>query len=504
MPMYRDWVPKAVRPWIYLLFALTFQLTGTYYLGATGQMVGSTGLMREDVMMVGMMGVVGVNMPFPFLFRFKFRFTNHQLLLAAASVIVVCNVATLYTTNVPLLCAIGYVAGFAKLCGTFECFSNIRLWISPKQIFGVFLPSIYIVILGAQGLCTWLTQQLTYYYSWQAMNWFMTAVLIALILVVMCCTKNFRFMKPLPLVSLDWLGCLLWSALMVEVIWLFTYGEYYNWTDSPLWRAVALAVPVTLAVTVGRMRHIRHPYIEAGLWRHSRLVAILAMFAIAEMMNATPRVLLNTLTGGVLHWGMMTTTSLNLWEVAGSALGCGMTIAWTLWARRPFTQLLIVGFFMLLMHQVMMYFYVSPTLNVERLVLPTVLRTAGYAVFFATMTLYLKELIEFPAFFMALTMSGFIRNGVVESVFTGIYSHHLRYFIADTAARGQHYDLPQTLMIAVKQSYGWVCIVGVVLLLLMMVYEFQPVRSTVKKMPHLNVLRRTYVKQLRHDRQAVS
>ena len=31
MPMYRDFVPKAIRPWIYLFFLFVFQLTGVYY-----------------------------------------------------------------------------------------------------------------------------------------------------------------------------------------------------------------------------------------------------------------------------------------------------------------------------------------------------------------------------------------------------------------------------------------------------------------------------------------
>ena len=45
MPMYRDKVPEKIRPWIYLLFAFLFQMTGCVYLGAASHVVGSTGLM---------------------------------------------------------------------------------------------------------------------------------------------------------------------------------------------------------------------------------------------------------------------------------------------------------------------------------------------------------------------------------------------------------------------------------------------------------------------------
>ena len=84
MPMFNPWVPEKVRPWIYLLFALFFQLSSGVYFGSLQQMVGATGFTREDMVMVAMFGVVGVNMPFPFLFRYKLRFTNQQLLINAA------------------------------------------------------------------------------------------------------------------------------------------------------------------------------------------------------------------------------------------------------------------------------------------------------------------------------------------------------------------------------------------------------------------------------------
>ncbi len=127
-------------------------------------------------------------------------------------------------------------------------------------------------------------------------------------------------------------------------------------------------------------------------------------------------------------------------------------------------------------------------LNIERLYLPTVLRTFGYAIFFATMTLYLKDLIEFPVFFHALTASGFIRNGVAESLCSGYYSHGLRTQIADTLNRGIHSDFQSVLLVAVKEMYGSLCLIGTFVLLLMLLYDVQPVRSTMSKMPKLSKL----------------
>ena len=501
MPMFNPWVPEKVRPWIYVLFALLFQLSGGVYFSNLQHMMGATSLMREDIQLVAMFGVVGVNMPFPFLFRYKLRFTNQQLLINAAVVIAVCNILCLYVTWLPALCAISYIAGFFKLCGTFECFSNIRLWLSPKQDFGIFLPSMYIIILGAMPGSNWLAQQMTIATgSWQSIHWLMVVLMLSLALVIFVCTHPWRMMpKPLPLVSLDWLGCFLWSALMLEIIWLFTYGEFCNWWDSRVWRSVLMSFPVTLAVCIGRMLHVRHPYIDPRVWPHARLIPILGMFFVAEVMNATPHALQNTLTSGVLHWGFTTTQQFYIFEILGYAFGCIFTILWGAgcpnWGRLPrlgfkYTRLLSVGFASLLLYQVIMYFYVSPVLNVERLWLPTFLRTFGYGIFFSTMTIYLKDLVEFPTFFHALTVSGFIRNGVAESLCSGLYAYGLRHQIADTLSRGIHPDFEGILLVAVKEMFGVMCMVGVVVLLLMLLYDVQPVRSTMRRMMPLRKLGR--------------
>ena len=514
MPMFNPWVPEKLRPWIYLMFALFFQLSGGVYFASMQQMAGATGLMREDIQLIAMFGVVGVNMPFPFLFRYKLRFTNQQLLINASLVIAACNLLCLWLLDgdfgewrLPLLCALSYIAGFFKLCGTFECFSNIRLWLSPKQDFGIFLPSLYIIILAAMPASNWICLQLTIVFdSWQMMHWFTVGLMLVVILVIYTCTHPWRMMpRPLPLVSLDWLGCLLWSACMLEIIWLFIYGEYYNWWDGTVWRMVLCLLPLTLAIAIGRMTHIRHPYIDPFVFEHWRLLPILGMFFVAEVMNATPHAMQNTLTGGVLGWGFTTTQQFYVCEIIGYASGCIFTILWGKgcpnWGWLPrwglkYTRLLTVGFAALLAYQAMMYFYVSPTLNVERLWLPTILRTFGYGIFFATMTLYLKDLIEFPTFFHALTVSGFIRNGVAESVSSGVYSYGMRHEIADALNRGIHSDYTSILLVAVKEMYGWICLVGTLVLLLMLLYDVQPVRSSMSRMWPLRKLGRMVKRQI--------
>ena len=134
-------------------------------------------------------------------------------------------------------------------------------------------------------------------------------------------------------------------------------------------------------------------------------------------------------------------------------------------------------------YQVMMYFYVSPTLNLERLYLPTLLRAIGFAIYFTALTIYLEELMPFQHFFMGLTITGIIRNGPISALMGGVYGYSMRHQVAENLSRGIGLDPTQALLVSIKQLYGITCILGVAFVLILLLWNVQPVRSTMKKMP---------------------
>lgn len=497
VPSFNGYVPRRMHPWIYLFFAFTFLMSGGIYGGAMSQVMGEYSLMREDVLMIVMFNVVGVAMPFPLLFKMKFHFTNRQLLLNAALVVAACNVLITMTQSVPLMCLLAYIAGFFKLCGCFECMSTIQLWMTPKRDFTIFFPLLYCLVLGNMSLSPWVTEHLIYIcQDWRIINWTMAGMLLLVAFVIYVTMHDFRFMKPLPFISVDYMGCLLWSAMMLEFIFFFNYGEYYNWLDSQTLRIVVVLFVVTTYFCIQRMRHIRHPYIAPEAWRYKRLVPLLILFAFVEFMGATPKVLQTAFTGAVLHFGNITTNVLNFVEWMAALLGCLFCLFWCKVLHQKYTRLLTVGVAAMVCYPVMMYFLITPGLPIEALYLPTALRSFGNAIFFCMLTVYLEELMPFQHFFMGLTMAGLVRNGPISTMCSGLYSYGLRHQMADNMARGLPYDASGLLMISVKQLYGLTCLIGVVVLLIFLLWDIQPVRSTLKKMPTWNYVGRTMKKSL--------
>lgn len=119
-----------------------FQFSRGDYLGALEAIRGTTHFMIEDLVMLLYAGLAGMAIYFPLLFRMKFRFTNQQLLIGSAIVVAACNIVTMCTTNLAIILPVCFVSGMAKLQGTFECMSNIQLWITSKRDFGVFFPAL--------------------------------------------------------------------------------------------------------------------------------------------------------------------------------------------------------------------------------------------------------------------------------------------------------------------------------------------------------------------------
>ena len=176
MPMYHDFVPKWIRPWIYVVLAFCFQLSNGMYLGAMNTLVGEWGIMREDVQMCLYATLIGMALYFPVLFRMKFRFSNKLLLMMSAAVIVVCNILATFRMPLPLLWALCVVCGMAKIQGTFECMSNIQLWMTPKRDFGVFFPILHIILLSSIEVAGYLAAWFAFDMHWTYMHWLVMAL----------------------------------------------------------------------------------------------------------------------------------------------------------------------------------------------------------------------------------------------------------------------------------------------------------------------------------------
>ena len=118
-------------------------------------------------MMAGYVGFIGMTMIFPLMFRIKFRFKSRDTLMAVAAGIALCNVITLYTSNLPVLLTACFVAGSPRLVRTFECMPYLQLKLTPTRNMTAFLCAAETPVLVPMPFSGLTCVYLAYFYPCQ-------------------------------------------------------------------------------------------------------------------------------------------------------------------------------------------------------------------------------------------------------------------------------------------------------------------------------------------------
>ena len=506
--MFRTFVPRAIQPWLYVLMAFTFQFSGGLYLGTLNQMIGETTLMREDLLMCLYANLAGMAIWFPLLFRMKFRFTNKTLLCAAATGVMVCNLLAPHVTVLPLLWALCFVEGICKIQGTFECMSNIQLWMTSKRDFTVFFPFLHIIILGSMQLSDLLATALMHHYHWSYMHLFMAGVMMLDLLLLTTCIRHFRIVKKMPLYGIDWLGGGLWALLLLEVAYFFDYGNWYDWWNSPVIRLLAVCIVLTLIVCIGRSRHIRHPFFEPKMWTYKNLLPVFVLITLVEMLLAAEHVLEEVYYEEVMHFHETVSVLPDWAALAGVWAGCLFAWWWMHIRRLNYLRLLIVGIAALVAYLAGWYFTMSAEIHISQLYPYIFCRGFGYAILSATFMVCLEEIMTFQHFFQALSVFNMLHMVAGGVMGAAVFGEGLSHLVADNLSRyaprmdhvsAAHLPMPfgeymerlveWSMEVSLKQLYGWALYGAVLLLLLFLLYDM-PVRRELKLMPLWRTLRR--------------
>lgn len=510
MPMFRDWVPEAVRPWIYVVLAFCFQLSGGVYMGAMNDMIGERSWMREDVIMLLYCSLAGMAVWFPVMFRMKFRFTNKCLLITSAVVIMAGNVLTMLRLPLPVMGLVCVLCGVAKIQGTFECMSNIQLWITPKRDFAVFFPALHVILLTAIELTGYLSAAFAFYMHWTMMHVFVVMLMLLVITVQTLLCRPFCPMpveRRVPLKGIDWTGAVLWVAFWLEVAWVLNYGDWLDWFHSSSVTVVTAMACVTLAANMIRMRIIPKPYVEWRIMRYRYLRPLLLFVVLFEMIISVENVLEMVFYEEVMHYSDLTYETLNVWSLVGAVAGCGFSLGWLKLMRWSQYRLIAIGMVFIGVYCMGFYFLVSPTVGYYQLVPPLICRGFGYAVLCIAFMWSLHQIMSFEHFFQSLCIFNFLHMFGGGTIGAAILAKGIGVYVADGFARVGDYvnmvifsrhpfdfgeymnGMVEVLLCrTVKILYGWVIWACIFFILGFMLWDSPGVRRHVKRMPAWSVV----------------
>ena len=513
----RDIVPKPLKPWLMFFFFIIFQFSGGVYMAAVTEMSGGLALMQEDILMAGFASLVGLALTFTVMFRLKFRFSTKMALLISTIGLIVSNFICMNTSHVALLVAVSFVSGFFRMWGTFACNSAIQLWVTPKRDMAVWFCYIQFFVQAFLQLSGLTTIYISLLLKWEFMHWFIIGALGCMLLFIVVFFEHKQTLpKKLPLYGIDWLGAALWAVTLLCAIFVLNYGEYYDWYESyAIWTGTFVAC-AALVLNLWRASFIRHPFIANQTWRYRNVWLTLLLLIVVNILMSPAHEFEHILTGGILGYDAMHIVSLNWYVLLGMFIGAlfmYVTFALRKWKYKTMT---LIGFTLLVSYLAIMYFIIDYNLPKSMLFLPLLLRGIGYITITITFITALS-VVPFQYFAQTLTIQAFISACCGSLLGSAVLTHIFRavsqknFMLLSTNldrvnTLAAHYSpqqlygslQQQTMLVSMKEIYGWLCIAGVFCIIVFMLKE-----STLRPKslhPKFSTIRRYFKHELKIER----
>ena len=494
IPDVPNFIPRRLKPWIFIVFVLIIQFSGGVYLAAASEMVGTTGLIQEDILMAGYASLIGLAINFAVMFRIKFRFSNRTQLLVCCMVLIAANLICASTGSVPVLVGTCFVAGWFRMQATFACNSTIQLWLTPKRDMSVFFCYVYIVVDSAIQLSGIATVYTSYFMQWEYMQWIMTGLLALMMILVLILVRPVRAPMFIPLLGIDWLGGLLWAGFMMCFTFICVYGNYFDWWESAeICRATIVGL-LCLGINLWRASFLHHPYISFMALKNRNVIRATGIYLVFFTLLATEHVFEHAWAISALGFDETNVIDLNWYVFAGIIAGCiftYFTFALRKWRYKTMTA---IGFSLAAIYLGWFYFGIGYGVEKTALALPLFFRGAASVIIsIVFLTSIVQSGLPFQIFPQALTVNGFTGAVMGATFGPAVVGELLRHIMAKNAAllgwkltdastaahipAGELYGMvqQQSLIVSMKEIYGWLLIAALVSIMVIAV-SYGPIR----------------------------
>ncbi|MBD5336864.1 MAG: hypothetical protein HDR95_06105 [Bacteroides sp.] len=482
IPDVPNYVPRKLKPYLFIFFVLIVQFSGGVYLAAASGMVGTTALMQEDILMAGYASLIGLAINFAVMFRIKFRFSTRTQLLSSAIVLIAANIICAYTTSVPVLVITCFVAGWFRMQATFACNSTIQLWLTPVRDMAIFFCYVYIIVDSVIQLSGIATIYTAFFSQWEYMQWIMVGLLALMMLMVMILVKPVRGPMFIPLLGIDWIGSILWTGFMMCFTFICVYGNYFDWWYAVEIKGATIIGFACLAINLWRASFLHHPYISFMAMKNRNVIRATGIYLVFFTLLATEHVFEHSYAATVLGFDETNLIDLNWYVFAGIIAGCGFTYFTFALRKWRYKTMTAIGFVLAIVYLAYFYFFIDYGIEKEMLFIPLFFRGAASVIIsIVFLTSIVQSGLPFQVFPQALTINGFTGAVMGATFGPAIIGELLRHTMAKNAVLlgvnitntnpdiihaplGQLFEMVQiqALIVSMKEIYGWLLIVAIV------------------------------------------
>ncbi|MCA6067979.1 MFS transporter [Chryseobacterium sp. RG1] len=500
--LFRDWVHPKLDLLLLVIISICLGATSGVSSTISVYMVSDLAANPADANMTSYAYLAGMAVSFPLIVTLRNYFSSKELLIFICCILLFFNFTLSKTDNTFEVVIASFFIGIARLMGSIIMVVNIIPILMPRgeryQMYAVYYPLSLIVSPLAGMFQVWLADELGWRYSFHFSNIFLFVTLLVTFLLV----SGRMHTRRIPLWKFDWFSLFLLSGWMLSFTYVMVYGRTDDWLDSPKIRFAAISALVLLLLFLLRNKLRRHKIIDFTVFRFRNVrVGIVMMFLSSVFFSLST--LINSLLNITYASNPLENASVNAYPILGYITGAVVAF---LYFRKynNFKILLLATVFCYLLSTFMLYQIVDRQTEPYRFFLPMFLRGIAILLSYMTVGLYLAVDISSDDFSMSATILIFVRSFLGPVIFGGIYSTLLYYHqvqILDKLASwvdqsdplfqlrfpGLHHNVDpilaykelnvQASLSAIKELYGWVCIIGICMFIILIFFPIHKKQS---------------------------
>jgi DHA2 family multidrug resistance protein len=489
--LYHAWVPKPIQLILIFLSLIFILPAGGIYTANNTLLYAELGGLSEQFTFANNASTIGMCLAVPIILSVIKHFRFKEMALVSLVTVAILSYVIIQLDDPYLIIIISFLIGFFKYFGLLVFILPVMRLVAPSGERAPFYIVFYPISICVGQIATYVTAKIAYENNWRSVYLVMSLGLLICALLAIIFMHNKRGSKQVKMSGVDWKSALLFASMLFSLNYIFTFSKQQGWFTSEYIRYAILWFLVSLVVFIYRQAVIMKPYVAIKVFKTRNVISSIIVILLMGMYLATA--VMQTSFTNLLGYDLPAVNMLNLAMLPGIIIGaliCNYANK-NKWSVKP---VVFLAFSCFLLSVILMYFLVAPVIQIEYLLIPIFLKGVGMTLLYISISLYIlndigpEDLMPVIAVFMSFRT--FIGTSFFSAVFTwAIYKLQLQQLsnlaseidVMDPFAnlRGTGLQIyssvsTQAALVAIKELYGYIAIIGIVILIFVSFHPFKP------------------------------
>ena len=452
-PFY-SWVPKPLGIIILILLFIPILTVGGVYSVNSAEMMSGLGIQSEHIQFVSFVTYIGMAAFAPFFYDLVCIRREKLMCIMGFSIMYALSYVCAETDSIFLLALCSLIMGFLRMVLMMvnlftlikygfgmEATKNITPGMDPTTEEGwdkldiekaTSQPIIYLFFMILGQLGTALTAWLAYEYEWQYVYYYMMGSTLTSILIIFITMPYHGYTNRQSPINFAKFGSVaVFSSMMTCFIYVMIYGKVLDWFDDvSIVRATILTI-VFAVFFIYMESTIRSPYFLLGVFRLRTIIMGIILFTLLMILNSSS-MFVNIFANVGMKIDNYQNAVLGNWCVVGYVIGAIISVA--LGARGVHLKYLFaIGFFLIGLSAVFMYFEVQTSGLYERLKYQVIIRASGMMIVYALTAVHANQ--RMPYRFLSswicimLIVRMVVGPGIGTALYTNVFQHRQQHYV---------------------------------------------------------------------------